>query len=271
MIISNLEHSQIREQLDELVKEYRYKQPLFYTVKDAVALKQNAIEREEQQGEELSQDPSMKLFHVRRHLSREKKVKEMLKSAMRSDVVVVRFLFEVHTSIVLDYSTYSKIFSTMLQDNKKKAPFAEMTGYLGTWQISQRIRGEIKKYSANVVMVYRAKVLKDYFDLASEIEKLWGNACVKVNRTISRQDKYEGDIQGGIQQLNIFYSSEQLNVKQIIIETRQKKLSKEFIDFVAAYMVYQDLLDTDIFQELPKWLIKKNVIISSKKRRYQKA
>jgi len=43
-----------------------------------------------------------------------------------------------------------------------------------------------------------------------------------------------------------------------VVETTQKQLSKNIIEHLASYVVYQDLLDDDIYQELPKWLIKKN-------------
>ena len=202
-----------------------------------------------------SVDAPHKLIHVQRHISRLVKVKTMLKSAMKTDVVIIRCLFYCDASCQLAYKDFSQIFSSMLQDNKKRKPISEIIAYLGYWEGRERnSQNKITNYAANVVLMFKAQTLVEYPNLFSELERIWRSACQKFKR-----DWYsEMRINGYVKKLQISYVLEELQYEQVVIETTQKQLSKTIIEHLASYVVYQDLLDNNIYQEIPKWLIKKN-------------
>lgn len=66
---------------------------------------------------------SSHLLHMQRHKTRLIKVKEMLRFAMRQDVVIIRCLFSEQSKDRITQQDLSKIFSNMLQINKKKFTF----------------------------------------------------------------------------------------------------------------------------------------------------
>jgi len=200
-------------------------------------------------------DKPYKLFHVQRHLSRLVKVQAMLKSAMKTDVVIIRCLFCCDASFQLAYKDFSQIFSSMLQDNKKRKPISEIVAYLGCWQGRERnSQNQITNYAANVVLMFKAQTLVEYPDLFSELEQIWRSVCNKTERDWDSEMR----IDGHVKKLQISHVLEELQYDQVVVETTQKQLSKNIIEHLASYVVYQDLLDDDIYQELPKWLIKKN-------------
>ena len=57
--------------------------------------------------------------------------------------------------------------------------------------------------------------------------------------------------------LQIAQTLPELQCHQLLVETTQKILARNIVNYLASYMVYQDLLDDEIYQQLPKWLIKK--------------
>lgn len=200
-------------------------------------------------------DQPYKLFHVQRHLSRVAKVEAMLKSAMKTDVVIVRCLFGCIPSFRLTYKDFSEIFSGMLQDNKKRKPISEITAYLGYWDGNERnSQDQIISYAANVVFMFKAQTLVEHPDLFSELERLWQFACRKI------ESDYDSGmrVNGYVKKLQIAHVLKELQCTQVVVETTQKQLSKKIVEHLASYIVYQDLLDDNIYQELPKWLIKKN-------------
>lgn len=200
-------------------------------------------------------DQPYKLFHVQRHLSRVAKVEAMLKSAMKTDVVIVRCLFGCNPSFRLTYKDFSEIFSGMLQDNKKRKPISEITAYLGYWDGNERnSQDQITSYAANVVFMFKAQTLVEHPDLFSELERLWQFACRKI------ESDYDSGmrVNGYVKKLQIAHVLKELQCTQVVVETTQKQLSKKIVEHLASYIVYQDLLDDNIYQELPKWLIKKN-------------
>lgn len=200
-------------------------------------------------------DQPYKLFHVQRHLSRLAKVEAMLKSAMKTDVVIVRCLFDCNPSFRLTYKDFSEIFSGMLQDNKKRKPISEITAYLGYWDGNERnSQDQITSYAANVVFMFKAQTLVEHPDLFSELERLWQFACRKI------ESDYDSGmrVNGYVKKLQIAHVLKELQCTQVVVETTQKQLSKKIVEHLASYIVYQDLLDDNIYQELPKWLIKKN-------------
>lgn len=200
-------------------------------------------------------DQPYKLFHVQRHLSRLAKVEAMLKSAMKTDVVIVRCLFGCNPSFRLTYKDFSEIFSGMLQDNKKRKPISEITAYLGYWDGNERnSQDQITSYAANVVFMFKAQTLVEHPDLFSELERLWQFACRKI------ESNYDSGmrVNGYVKKLQIAHVLKELQCTQVVVETTQKQLSKKIVGHLASYIVYQDLLDDNIYQELPKWLIKKN-------------
>ena len=200
-------------------------------------------------------DKPYKLFHVQRHLSRLVKVQAMLKSAMKTDVVIIRCSFYCDASFRLAYKDFSQIFSSMLQDNKKRKPISEITAYLGYWEGRERnSQNKITNYAANVVLMFKAQTLVEYPNLFSELERIWRSACQKFKR-----DWYsEMRIDAYVKKLQISHVLKELQYEQVVVETTQKQLSKTIIEHLASYVVYQDLLDNNIYQEIPKWLIKKN-------------
>ena len=200
-------------------------------------------------------DQPYKLFHVQRHLSRVAKVEAMLKSAMKTDVVIVRCLFGCNPSFRLTYKDFSKIFSGMLQDNKKRKPISEITAYLGYWEGNERnSQDQITSYAANVVFIFKAQILLEHPNLFSELERLWKFACRKIESDCDSGMR----VNGYVKKLQIAHVLEELQHTQFVCETTQKHLSKKIVEHLASYIVYQDLLDDNIYQELPKWLIKKN-------------
>lgn len=200
-------------------------------------------------------DERYKLFHVQRHLSRVAKVEAMLKSAMKTDVVIVRCLFGCKPSFRLTYKDFSEIFSGMLQDNKKRKPISEITAYLGYWEGEERnSQDQITSYAANVVFMFKAQTLVEHPDLFSELERLWQFACRKIESDCDSGMR----VNGYVKKLQIAHVLEELQYAQVVVETTQKQLSKKIAEHLASYVVYQDLLDDNIYQELPKWLIKKN-------------
>jgi len=202
-----------------------------------------------------AEDEPYKLFHVQRHLSRVAKVQAMLKSAMKTDVVIVRCLFGCNPLFRLTYKDFSEIFSGMLQDNKKRKPISEITAYLGYWEGNERnSQDQITSYAANVVFMFKVHTLVEHPDLFSELERLWQFACRKI------ESDYDSGmrVNGYVKKLQIAHVLEELQYTQVVVETTQKQLSKKIVEHLASYIVYQDLLDDNIYQELPKWLIKKN-------------
>ena len=303
-----IKEKRIKEQLDSIVAEYRFTQPLFFKPEsrrqqikksseiippemgtqqvDETTLKQSDLIEEagfqedtpldvestdvEQPEQSLmsidqpvetasrpikAEDEPYKLFHVQRHLSRVAKVQAMLKSAMKTDVVIVRCSFGCNSLFRLTYKDFSKIFSGMLQDNKKRKPISEITAYLGYWEGNERnSQDQITSYAANVVFIFKAQTLLEHPDLFSELERLWKFACRKIESDCDSGMR----VNGYVKKLQIAHVLEELQHTQVVFETTQKQLSKKIVEHLASYIVYQDLLDDNIYQELPKWLIKKN-------------
>ena len=154
----------------------------------------------------------------------------------------------------MDYAYFSKIFSTMLQDNKKRKPISDMAAYLGYWEGRKRTsQNQIINYAANVVFMFKSQTLLEYPDLFAELERNWCSACQKVERDYDLRIA----IQGRVEKLQIAQTLPELQCHQLLVETTQKTLARNIVNYLASYMVYQDLLDDEIYQQLPKWLIKK--------------
>lgn len=197
---------------------------------------------------------SHKLIHIQRHKSRLTKVQGMLKNAMKTDVVIIRCLFSCDVNKTMDYSYFSKIFSTMLQDNKKRKPISDMAAYLGYWEGHTRTsQNKITNYAANVVLMFKSQALLEYPDLFAELERSWCSACRKIERDCDPEIR----IKGRVEKLQIAQTLPQLRCHQLLLETTQKTLARNIVNYLASYVVYQDLLDDEIYQQLPKWLIKK--------------
>lgn len=204
--------------------------------------------------DEYGVDTSHKLIHIQRHKSRFEKVQKMLISAMKTDVVIIRCLFYCDANKEMDYSYFSKIFSTMLQDNKKRKPISDIAMYLGYWEGRTRVnKKKITSYAANVVLLFKSQVLLEYPNLFAELERSWCLACGKIERNLDP----EISINGKVDKLQIAQTLSQLQCYQLLLETTQKTLAKSIVKHLAGYIVYQDLLDDEIYQQLPKWLIKK--------------
>ena len=181
---------------------------------------------------------------------------------MKTDVVIIRCLFYCEVNNAMDYSYFSKIFSTMLQDNKKRKPISEMAAYLGYWEGRKRTKqNEITNYGANVVLMFKSQALLECPDLFAELERNWCSACQKVERDCDPEIR----IQGRVEKLQIAHTLPELQCHQLLLETTQKTLARNIVNYLASYMVYQDLLDDEIYQQLPKWLIKKTGTTSKPK------
>ena len=256
-----------REMLEAIISEYKFTQPLFFKPEPRLPSIRKRIEPALVSVEptvvcEQSVEASHKLIHIQRHISRLKKVQDMLKIAMKTDVVIIRCLFCCEASTILAYKDFSAIFSSMLQDNKKRKPISEMPAYLGYWEGRDRNgQNQITNYAANVVLMFKAQVLLEYPDLFSELERAWQLSCQKFDLDCDPEIR----VNGYVEKLTISHSLEALRCHQLQVETTQKKLSKNIIEHLASYMVYQDLLDDAIYQDLPKWLIKKNGTIRKPK------
>lgn len=208
------------------------------------------------------EDQPRHLLHMQRHKTRLIKVKEMLNVSMRQDVVIIRCLFSEKSKDRITQQDLSKIFSNMLQTNKKSLPFSFITGYLGYWDgVERSASNKILGFAANVLFVFNAQVLTQCPNLLDTLTEAWLKSCQNY---IPEKGDSNG-IDGTVKQLKLAYSVPELNCQQLIVETTHKKLAKIFIHHVAPIAVYQDLLDDEIYQVLPKWLIKKNVKTSPAK------
>lgn len=202
------------------------------------------------------EDQSRHLLHMQRHKTRLIKVKDMLRFAMQQDVVIIRCLFSEKSKVRITQQDLSKIFSNMLQTNKKSLPFSFITGYLGYWEgVERSASNKILGFAANVLFVFNAQVLTQCPDLLDALTKAWQKSC--QNYGLEKRDS--DCIDGVVEQLKLAYSVPELNYEQLILETTHKKLAKIFIHHVAPIAVYQDVLDDEIYQKVPKWLIKKNI------------
>ncbi|MFW1945181.1 hypothetical protein ACG93R_16940 [Acinetobacter guillouiae] len=217
-----------------------------------VVTKQQEIQSIQTSGQ--TENAPYKVIHIQRHRTRLEKVEKILKQATKADVVIIRCLFHCDVNKAMDYSYFSRIFSTMLQDNKKRKPISEMAAYLGYWE--GRIRtsqNQIINYAANVVLMFKSQVLLEYPDLFAELERNWCSACQKVERDCDPEIR----IKGRVDKLQIAQTLPELQCHQLLLETTQKTLARNIVNYLASYMVYQDLLDDEIYLQLPKWLIKK--------------
>lgn len=201
-------------------------------------------------------DQGYRLIHMQRHGSRLEKVQMMLKNAMKTDVVILRCIFSCNSSTILEHREISRIFSGMLQANKKRQPFSSITAYLGYWEGVDRTSSgnHIKKYAANVLFMFKAQVLIDHPDLLEQLRIAWKAGC----KQYEQHSDLIGSIDSNVQSLNLAYSIERLDCQQLFVETTDKKLIKDITEHLSNFVVYQDLLDDSIYQEVPKWLIKKN-------------
>ncbi|OTG74036.1 hypothetical protein B9T26_07825 [Acinetobacter sp. ANC 4169] len=207
-------------------------------------------------------DQTLHLLHMQRHKTRLIKVKEMLRFAMRQDVVIIRCLFSEQSKDRITQQDLSKIFSNMLQINKKSLPFSFITGYLGYWEGIERSKSnKIIGFAANVVFIFKAQVLIHCPNLIDALSIAWQKSC----DTYSLEKTSVSSIDGVVKQLRLIHSVPELNYEQLILETTHYKLAKIFINHVAPIAVYQDVLNDEIYQKVPKWLIKKNVKMSSSK------
>lgn len=291
ILAADLRGSRIQRKLDELLFQFRLNQPLFFKAeprpksqkilgeKKRIRLYAQIVEPSSTQRTmpptqhsqnstsfvqtdiqyyvgnlEHKADTPHKLIHIQRHKSRLEKVQGMLKYAMKTDVVIIRCLFYCDVNKAMDYAYFSKIFSTMLQDNKKRKPISDMVAYLGYWEGRKRTsQNQITDYAANVVLMFKSQALLEYSDLFAQLERNWRSAC----RKIERDSDPEIRIQGRVDKLQIAQTLPELQCHQLLVETTQKTLARNIVNYLASYMVYQDLLDDEIYQQLPKWLIKK--------------
>ena len=282
----DIENKEFRDKLDRLLGEYKFREPLFYgadictqqlRIRSRRAPKGELHDVDQKSAVELPpikvsendvivrqfDDHRYKLLHMQRHSSRLEKVQTMLKIAMKSDVVMIRCLFSCKSSVALEHKEMSRIFSGMLQANKKSAPFSSITAYLGYWEGAVRTSdgNHIKAYAANVMFMFKAQVLVNFPDLFSEIGNAWQTACRQHERS---SDLLES-IVGNVNLLTLAHSIEGLNCERLFVETTDKKLVKDIIQHFSNFIVYQDLLDDEIYQQLPKWLIKKTSTIKKPK------
>lgn len=296
ILAADLHERCIQKKLDELLFQFRFTQPLFFkaeprpkaqkilgekmrirlyaqivqpsstqstfsptpnsqnSISSVQAAIQHYVDNRIPQPLEHTTDTSHKLIHIQRHKSRLEKVQGMLKYAMKTDVVIIRCLFYCDTNKIIDYSYFSKIFSTMLQDNKKRKPISDMAAYLGYWEGHTRTsKNKITNYAANVVLMFKSQALLEYPDLFAELERSWCSACRKIERDCDPEIR----IKGNVEKLQIAQTLPQLRCHQFLLETTQKTLARNIVNYLASYVVYQDLLDDEIYQQLPKWLIKK--------------
>ncbi|MGA4854495.1 hypothetical protein ACPC5U_14655 [Acinetobacter haemolyticus] len=219
--------------------------------------KQNIVKLSEKKGIlRNSDDQGYRLIHIQRHGSRLAKVQMMLKNAMKTDVVILRCIFSCNSSTTLEHGEISRIFSGMLQANKKRQPFSSIIAYLGYWEgvVRTSSGNHIKKYAANVMFMFKAQVLIQHPDLLEQLRIAWKAGCKQYEQHSDLIGSIDSDVHG----LNLAYSIERLDCQQLFVETTDKKLIKDITEHFSNFVVYQDLLDDSIYQEVPKWLIKKN-------------
>ena len=229
-----------------------------------LATRHSVQQQENQPIQTLVQNDNVpyKLIHIQRHITRLGRVEKILKQAMKTDVVIIRCLFYCDVNKAMDYAYFSKIFSTMLQDNKKRKPISDMAAYLGYWEGRKRTsQNQITDYAANVVLMFKSQALLEYPDLFAQLERNWRSACQKIERDSDPEIR----IQGRVDKLQIAQTLPELQCHQLLVETTQKILARNIVNYLASYMVYQDLLDDEIYQQLPKWLIKKTTTTNKPK------
>ncbi|TEU28523.1 hypothetical protein [Alkanindiges illinoisensis] len=272
----NISRNKGREKLERLIKDFLYPDELFEkrAIKEKPLISMPSLEND-------TQPPAIvKLIDIPRHQNRLEAVRSYLKSAMKSDVMVVRCRFnctgvellessseelnlETEKEHALPQQALSKALYTMLHAGKRRMPLSQITAYLGYWEGTASVDGHYTNFAANIFFIFKSHAIQKYEDLHSELNMAWQSACNKFFKSlnpeqaqlyniIKRDLKYEASCLP----LPAWSLSLPYNKNQLLLETINKKRKKEFIEHLSSFVVYKDVLNDKIYQDIPKWLIR---------------
>lgn len=273
----DISHNKGRNKLERLIADFIYHDELF----EKKAIKTKPLLDPPSLQKDAQSSVAIKLIDIPRHKHRLEAVRRYLKSAMKSDVIVVHYQFSCvgvkqHKGLVVEehnlaenkehtlpQQALSKALYTMLHAGKRRMPLSQITAYLGYWEGTSMVEEDYTSFSANIYFVFKSNVLQKYEDLQDELSKAWQSACHKFFSSLSPEQAQQYNLikQGLIYKasclsLPVWYSSLSYDKNQLLLETINKKRKKEFIDHLSNFVVYKDVLNDKIYQDIPKWLIR---------------
>ncbi|MDQ9949060.1 hypothetical protein RFW85_06880 [Acinetobacter sp. 12966] len=196
------------------------------------------------------------LIRIPLHKTRLLKVKNYLNQAMKGDVVVVRCQFSCETKGVhLKQKAMSSLFYQMIHAGKRRKPLSAITAYLGFWEWSTK-NDVVDKLTANVYFIFKSSILNDFPDIYWEMEVAWKNTLNKHAQIYESESNIRFNYQAEFAKKVLINSIDDFATEQVIIENINRKLKKQFIDYISSLVVYRDLLDDDFYATTPKWLIR---------------
>lgn len=282
----DISHTKGRKKLERLIADFLYHDELFEkkAIKAKPPLDISSLE------DNVQSSVTTKLIDIPRHKNRLEAVKRYLKSAMKSDVIVVHYQFscvgmEQNNGLgvenqdsaqekehALPQQALSKALYTMLHAGKRRMPLSQITAYLGYWEGMSTVDGEHTDFAANIYFVFKSYVLQEYDDLHNEFSQAWQSACHKFFNSLSPEQKQHYNINSSDLRyktscltLPVWSLSLPYNNHQLLLETINKKRKKEFIDYLSSVVVYRDLLNDKIYQDIPKWLIRGTEVRTQKR------
>lgn len=233
-----------RKALNDLIHDFIYPYDIFL---------KKIVQVESERGKSTEIE---KLIRIPLHKTRQLKVKKYLNQAMRGDVVVVRCQFGCETkSVHLKQKAMSSLFYQMMHAGKRRRPLSAITAYLGFWECSTK-NNVVDKLTANVFFIFKSSILNDFPDLYWEMEDAWESTLNKHIQIYESESNIRFNYQAEFAKKVLINSIDGFATEQVVIENINRKLKKQFIDYVSSLVVYRDLLDDDFYAITPKWLIR---------------
>ncbi len=233
-----------RKAINDLIHDFIYPYDIFLK-------KLIQVENESGQSTELEQ-----LIRIPIHKTRLLKVKNYLNQAMKGDVVVVRCQFGCEAKGVhLKQKAMSSLFYQMMHAGKRRKPLSAITAYWGYWERTIKNDG-VDKLTANVFFIFKSSVVSEFPDLYREMKQAWESTLNKHAQIYESKSNIRFNYQAEFAKKVLINSIDGFATEQIVIENINRKLKKQFIDYVSSLVVYRDLLDDDFYATTPKWLIR---------------
>ncbi|HHP8790882.1 hypothetical protein PGK01_05710 [Acinetobacter baumannii] len=233
-----------RKVINDLIHDFIYPYDVFLK-------KLLQVDSERGQSTEIEQ-----LIRIPLHKTRLLKVKNYLNQAMKGDVIVIRCQFSCETNrIHLKQKAMSTLFYQMMHAGKRRKPLSAITAYLGFWEWSTK-NDVADKLTANVYFIFKSSILNDFPDIYWEMEAAWKNTLNKHAQIYESESNIRFNYQAEFAKKVLINSIDDFATEQVIIENINRKLKKQFIDYISSLVVYRDLLDDDFYATTPKWLIR---------------
>ncbi|MFX9083347.1 hypothetical protein ABTN62_09690, partial [Acinetobacter baumannii] len=104
--------------------------------------------------------------------------------------------------------------------------------------------------------IFKSSILNDFPDIYWEMEVAWKNTLNKHAQIYESESNIRFNYQAEFAKKVLINSIDDFATEQVIIENINRKLKKQFIDYISSLVVYRDLLDDDFYATTPKWLIR---------------